>query len=148
MIAIPSSDSGREHTAIDHPNAAKCRAALDNQAAACLAGNDQTSSRLPAFSLFVPGSSPDNRDHRTNSKQSVAVVLQADPQAGGSNDNRNRAPCNTIGQPNQIARPIPVPIEAIAAASPSLKSPANMPSAPKVNSVNSVSVVALAFAYY
>jgi hypothetical protein len=30
-----------------------------------VSGNDQTSSRLPAFSLFLPGSCPNNRDHRT-----------------------------------------------------------------------------------
>jgi hypothetical protein len=30
-----------------------------------ISGNDQTSSRLPAFSLFFPGSCPNNRDRRT-----------------------------------------------------------------------------------
>jgi putative transposase len=30
-----------------------------------ISGNHQTSSRLPAFSLFLPGSCPNNRDHRT-----------------------------------------------------------------------------------
>jgi len=29
-----------------------------------ISGNHQTSSRLPAFSLFLPGSCPNNRDHR------------------------------------------------------------------------------------
>src|SRR5271170_3363176 len=29
-----------------------------------ISGNDQTSSRLPAFSLFLPGSCPHNRDRR------------------------------------------------------------------------------------
>jgi phosphoglucomutase len=29
-----------------------------------ISGNDQTSSRLPAFSLFFPGSCPNNRDRR------------------------------------------------------------------------------------
>jgi hypothetical protein len=29
-----------------------------------VSGNDQTTSRLPAFSLFFPGSCPDNRDRR------------------------------------------------------------------------------------
>ena len=29
-----------------------------------ISGNDQTSSRLPAFSLFLPGSCPNNRDRR------------------------------------------------------------------------------------
>ena len=50
----------------------------------------------------------------------------------------NRGACTMTGQPNQIARPMPVSIEAIAAARPSLKSAANMSSAPKVNSVGSV----------
>src|SRR2546429_7124320 len=31
-----------------------------------ISGNDQTSSRLPAFSLFLPGSCPNNRDRRTH----------------------------------------------------------------------------------
>src|SRR5215472_5939412 len=30
-----------------------------------ISGNHQTSSRLPAFSLFLPGSCPNNRDHRS-----------------------------------------------------------------------------------
>src|SRR6266550_3010556 len=30
-----------------------------------VSGNDQTSSRLPAFSLFFPGSCPNNRDRRS-----------------------------------------------------------------------------------
>jgi len=30
-----------------------------------VSGNDQPSSRLPAFSLFFPGSCPNNRDRRT-----------------------------------------------------------------------------------
>src|SRR5260370_23365111 len=30
-----------------------------------ISGNDQTSSRLPAFSLFLPGTCPNNRDRRT-----------------------------------------------------------------------------------
>ena len=30
-----------------------------------ISGNDQTSSRLPAFSLFLPGSCPNNRDRRS-----------------------------------------------------------------------------------
>src|SRR5262252_4827966 len=29
-----------------------------------ISGNHQTSSRLPPFSLFLPGSCPNNRDHR------------------------------------------------------------------------------------
>src|SRR5215469_12061055 len=29
-----------------------------------ISGNHQTSSRLPVFSLFLPGSCPNNRDHR------------------------------------------------------------------------------------
>jgi hypothetical protein len=29
-----------------------------------ISGNHQTSSRPPAFSLFLPGSCPNNRDHR------------------------------------------------------------------------------------
>ena len=31
-----------------------------------ISGNDQTSSRLPAFSLFLPGSCPNHRDQRSN----------------------------------------------------------------------------------
>ena len=30
-----------------------------------ISGNHQTSSRPPAFSLFLPGSCPNNRDHRS-----------------------------------------------------------------------------------
>jgi hypothetical protein len=59
------------------------------------------------------------------------------------NDSRTTAPCATIGQPNQIARPIPMPIDAIAAARPSLKSAANMPSAPRINFGRLSSAIAL-----
>jgi hypothetical protein len=31
-----------------------------------ISGNRQTSSRLPAFSLFLPGSCPNNRDRRNH----------------------------------------------------------------------------------
>src|SRR6516165_20442 len=31
-----------------------------------ISGNDETSSRLPTFSLFLPGSCPNNRDRRTS----------------------------------------------------------------------------------
>jgi hypothetical protein len=31
-----------------------------------ISGNGETSSRLPAFSLFLPGSCPNNRDRRTD----------------------------------------------------------------------------------
>jgi hypothetical protein len=30
-----------------------------------ISGNGETNSRLPTFSLFLPGSCPNNRDHRT-----------------------------------------------------------------------------------
>ena len=30
-----------------------------------ISGNGETSSRLPAFSLFLPGTCPNNRDRRT-----------------------------------------------------------------------------------
>src|SRR5262252_7538733 len=39
-----------------------------------ISGNHQTSSRLPAFSLFLPGSCPNNRDHRSHSGNSSAAA--------------------------------------------------------------------------
>jgi hypothetical protein len=41
-----------------------------------ISGNDQTSSRLPAFSLFLPGSCPNNRDRRTLFPVQIKVVGQ------------------------------------------------------------------------
>ena len=39
-----------------------------------ISGNDQTSSRLPAFSLFLPGSCPNYRDRRTLPAPSIEIV--------------------------------------------------------------------------
>jgi hypothetical protein len=36
-----------------------------------ISGNDQTSSRLPAFSLFLPGTCPNNRDRRRPARSAV-----------------------------------------------------------------------------
>ena len=41
-----------------------------------ISGNDQTSSRLPAFSLFQPGSCPNNRDRRRKPKFAVDSPLE------------------------------------------------------------------------
>jgi hypothetical protein len=40
-----------------------------------ISGNDETSSRLPAFSLFLPGSCPNNRDRRTFASGATLVGL-------------------------------------------------------------------------
>src|SRR5215831_7720353 len=45
-----------------------------------ISGNHQTSSRLPAFSLFLPGSCPNNRDHRLDLESQLAAVELEDCQ--------------------------------------------------------------------
>jgi hypothetical protein len=48
-----------------------------------ISGNDQTNSRLPAFSLFLPGSCPNNRNrHRGGERSKGGERSSAFPQVG------------------------------------------------------------------
>ena len=51
---------------LDHRSAAdhKLHSTPQQHGMNLISGNDETSSRLPAFSLFLPGSCPNNRDRR------------------------------------------------------------------------------------
>jgi len=52
---------------LDHRSAAdhKLHSTPQQQGMNLISGNDETSSRLPAFSLCLPGSCPNNRDRRS-----------------------------------------------------------------------------------
>ena len=47
-----------------------------------ISGNGETSSRLPAFSLFLPGTCPNNRDRRITYKGQAVDVKQVGRELG------------------------------------------------------------------
>jgi len=68
---------------LDHRSAAdhKLHSTPQQHGMNLISGNDETSSRLPAFSLFLPGSCPNNRDRRSRRldahRASLWFVLRA-----------------------------------------------------------------------
>src|SRR6516164_271113 len=69
--AIPCGQAGENAMRLphlDHRSAAdhKLHSTPQQHGMNLISGNDETSSRLPAFSLFLPGSCPNNRDRRSS----------------------------------------------------------------------------------
>jgi hypothetical protein len=67
--AVPYGQAGENamrfpHLAHRSAAAHKLHSTPQQHAMNLISGNDQTSNRLPAFSLFLPGSCPNNRDRR------------------------------------------------------------------------------------
>src|SRR5882724_10094827 len=56
-----------------------------------ISGNDQTSSRLPAFSLFFPGSCPNNRDRRRSPLNANTALRRLNLNARTPMEHKNAA---------------------------------------------------------
>src|SRR5690348_13274934 len=68
--AVPYGQAGENATRfphLAHRSAAvhKLHSTRQQRTINSISGNDETSRRVPAFSLFLPGSCPNNRDHRS-----------------------------------------------------------------------------------
>src|SRR5947208_14667276 len=58
-----------------------------------ISGNGETSSRLPAFSLFLPGTCPNNRDRRRQPAETLGGRSQQLALTGGAVHNRKWVGC-------------------------------------------------------